>query len=148
MAYDQYGTSSNKSGTTAGYDWVKLSLKKFLETEEIDSQKIILAIPLYTRLWTENSNGEIVKQSAVSIKNIEKIIPNNVEKIWDDNLKQYYVEYTEGSYIKKMWIEDENSLKEKVSLVSEYDLGGVASWTKDMETENFWSFLQKCLTLE
>ena len=39
MAYDQYGASSNKSGTTAGYNWVELSLKKFLNTEEIESNK-------------------------------------------------------------------------------------------------------------
>lgn len=148
MAYDQYGASSNKPGTTAGYDWVKVSLKKFLETEEIKSEKIILAIPLYTRLWTENSNGEIIKQSPVSIKSIDKVIPKDLAKKWDDNLRQYYVEYTEGSNVKKMWIEDEKSLKEKISLITDYNLGGVASWAKDMETENFWSFLQKCLTLQ
>ena len=45
MAYDEYGVSSTKPGTTAGYDWVKLSLNKFLQTEEIDSDKIILAVP-------------------------------------------------------------------------------------------------------
>ena len=50
MAYDQYGTSSNKSGTTAGYDWVNVSLNKFLKTEEIKSDKIILAIPLLSVL--------------------------------------------------------------------------------------------------
>ena len=148
MAYDQYGASSNKPGTTAGYDWVKVSLKKFLETEEIKKEKIILAIPLYTRLWTENSNGEIIKQSPVSIKSIDKVIPKDLAKKWDDNLRQYYVEYTEGSNVKKMWIEDEKSLKEKISLITDYNLGGVASWAKDMETENFWSFLQKCLTLQ
>ena len=146
MAYDEYGTSSNKSGTTAGYDWVELSLNKFLKTEEIESQKIILAIPLYTRLWTEDSSGNIVKSpSAVSIKNIEKVLPSNVEKKWDEDLKQYYVEYQEDSYIKKMWIEDENSLKEKISLISKNNLGGVASWEKGMETENFWTFLNENL---
>ena len=146
MAYDEYGTSSNKSGTTAGYDWVELSLNKFLKTEEIESQKIILAIPLYTRLWTEDSSGNIVKSpSAVSIKNIDKVLPSNVEKKWDEDLKQYYVEYQEDSYIKKMWIEDENSLKEKISLISKNNLGGVASWEKGMETENFWTFLNENL---
>ncbi len=145
MAYDQYGASSNKAGTTAGYNWVELSLKKFLNTEEIDSDKIILAIPLYTRLWTENSSGEIIKRSSVSIKNIEKVIPNNIEKKWNEDLKQYYVEYKEGTNTKKMWIEDEKSLKEKIGLVNTYKLGGVASWVKDMETENFWTFLAETL---
>ena len=143
MAYDQYGTSSNKSGTTAGYNWVELSLNKFLKTEEIESQKIILAIPLYTRLWTEDSSGNVIKQSTVTIKNIESVIPSNVEKQWNDDLKQYYVEYQEGSYTKKMWIEDENSLKEKISLITKNNLGGVASWEKGMETDNFWTFLKQ-----
>lgn len=143
MAYDQYGASSKKSGTTAGYNWVELSLKKFLDTEEIESDKIILAIPLYTRLWTEDSSGNVVKQSPVSIKNIENVIPSDIEKTWNDDLKQYYVEYQEDSFIKKMWIEDEKSLKEKISLIINYKLGGVASWEKGMENENFWTFLKE-----
>ena len=145
MAYDQYGTSSNKSGTTAGYDWVNVSLNKFLKTEEIKNDKIILAIPLYTRLWTEDSSGNVVKQTTVSLKNIDKVIPSDVQKIWDDNLKQYYVEYQDGSYTKKMWIEDEKSLKEKISLIKNNNLAGVASWEKGMETDNFWTFLKESL---
>ena len=145
MAYDQYGTSSNKSGTTAGYDWVNLSLNKFLKTEEIESNKIILAIPLYTRLWTEDCSGKVVKQSTVSMKNIDSILPSGVNKQWDDNLKQYYVEYQDGQYTKKMWIEDEKSLKEKINLINSNNLGGVASWEKGMETDNFWTFLKENL---
>ncbi len=145
MAYDQYGASSNKAGTTAGYNWVELSLKKFLETEAIESDKIILAIPLYARLWTLNNSEAVVKQSAVPIKNIDKVIPYGVEKQWDENLKQYYIQYKDGSYTKKMWIEDEKSLTEKISLISKYNLAGVASWEKDMEYDGFWNFLKEQL---
>lgn len=145
MAYDQYGASSNKAGTTAGYNWVELSLKKFLETEAIESDKIILAIPLYARLWTLNNSEAVVKQSAVPIKNIDKVIPDGVEKQWDENLKQYYIQYKDGSYTKKMWIEDEKSLTEKISLISKYNLAGVASWEKDMEYDGFWNFLKEQL---
>lgn len=145
MAYDQYGTSSNKSGTTAGYDWVNVSLNKFLKTEEIKSDKIILAIPLYTRLWTEDSSGKVVKQTTVSLKNMYNVIPDGVEKQWDDNLKQYYVEYQDGQYTKKIWIEDEKSLTEKINLIKNNNLAGVASWEKGMETDNFWTFLKESL---
>ena len=111
MAYDEYGASSNKSGTTAGLNWVELSLKKFLETEEIESNKIILAVPLYTRLWTENANGEIVKQSVVAMKDIDNTIPSDAKKEWKEDLAQNYVEYKEGNNTKKMWIEDNKSLQ-------------------------------------
>ncbi len=145
MAYDQYGTSSNKSGTTAGYNWVELSLNKFLKTEEIESQKIILAIPLYARLWTEDSSGKVVKQTTVPLKNMNSIVPENTNKQWNDDLKQYYVEYKDNSYTKKIWIEDEKSLESKISLINKNNLGGVASWEKGMETDNFWTFLQEKL---
>ena len=144
MAYDEYGESSTKAGTTAGYDWVELGIKKFLETE-VAPEKLILAVPLYTRLWTEDSSGKVTKKSVVSMKDIDDTIPSNVEKKWDDKLKQYYVEYKDGNNVKKMWIEDIKSLKEKVSLISNYKLGGIASWEKGMETDEVWDVFQDAL---
>ena len=146
MAYDEYGTSSTKSGTTAGYDWVKLNLTKFLQTEEIKSDKIVLGIPLYTRIWTENKDGTLVKSSTVNMKDIDSVLPSDVEKKWDDQLKQYYVEFEKDSTIKKMWIEDIQPLKEKVSLITDNKLGGVASWQKGMESDEVWSMLNEELS--
>lgn len=145
MAYDEYGESSTKSGTTAGYDWVELGLKKFIETEEIEPGKIILGVPLYTRLWTEDSSGKVLKKSVISMKDIEITIPSDVERKWDDKLKQYYVEYKDGNNTNKMWIEDLKSLKEKLGLISEYQLGGLASWEKGMETDDVWNLFKDAL---
>lgn len=147
MAYDEYGASSTKPGTTAGYDWVKLGLNKFLQTEEIESNKIILAIPFYTRVWTTNSEGKTTSRT-VSMKNINKVIPDGAEKKWNDNLKQNYVEYTdENGYKKQIWIEDNDSLKEKLSLVTDNNLAGVGSWQLGMETEDVWNLIKNSLTL-
>ena len=142
MAYDEYGISSTKPGTTAGYDWVKLSLNKFLTTEEIKPDKIILGIPFYTRIWTTDQYGKSTSKT-VNMKNIENVIPNGIEKQWKDELKQNYVEYTEGINKKQIWIEDMQSLKEKISLIKENNLAGVASWQKDMEKEEVWSMLKQ-----
>ena len=143
MAYDQNGISSTTAGTTAGYNWIKLNLVKFLQTEEIDSDKLILGIPFYTRLWTEDANGEVVRSSTVNMEDIEDVLPDGVQKNWDDDLKQYYVEYQDGDYTRKMWIEDIESLKAKVSLVNENNLAGVASWQKGMETDDVWPMLKE-----
>ena len=145
MAYDEYGESSTKSGTTSGYDWVELGLKKFLDTEEIEPGKIILGVPLYTRLWTEDSSGKVLKKSVISMKDIDNTIPSDVERKWDDKLKQYYVEYKDGNNTNKMWIEDLKSLKGKLGLISEYQLGGLASWEKGMETDDVWNFFKDAL---
>ena len=148
MAYDEYGISSSKPGTNAGYDWVKLSLNKFLQTEEIKSDKIILAIPFYTRVWTTNSNGQVIGKNTVAMKNLDSIIPNGVEKKWDDNLKQYYVEYTDGENKKQIWIEDIKSLKAKISLVNENKLAGIGSWQKDMESDEVWNMIKEELKIK
>ena len=141
MAYDQYGTGSKKAGTTAGYNWVENNLKKFIDREEIDSNKIILGIPFYTRLWTEY-NGAVTSKT-VNMNSIDTVLPSNITKEWNDELKQYYVEYTQNGKTYKMWIEDEKSIKNKVSLVRQYNLAGVAAWEKDRETENVWNVIKE-----
>ena len=145
MAYDQYGASSDQAGTTAGYNWVELNIKKFLETYEVESEKLVLAIPLYARLWTIDNNGIVDGRTAIPMNQIDDAIPSDVERKWDDELKQNYVEYKEYGETKQMWIEDIDSLKEKVSLIKEYNLGGVASWELGMETEDVWGMLKENL---
>lgn len=141
MAYDQYGTSSTKPGTTAGLNWVETNLKKIIEYDEVDTDKIILGIPFYTRQWKVNSNGEITGRSTVSMLNTK--IPNGVEKQWDENLQQYYIEYAaDKNTTVKMWIEDGTSIAAKVALVTKYNLAGTSGWRKDFETSNVWSIIK------
>lgn len=145
MAYDQHGISSLEEGTNAGYDWVEVNLQKLVGTqEEIDSKKIILGIPFYTRVWWTNSEGQVVNQ-AVDIKDLDSIIPDGTSKIWDDNLKQYVSEYTKDNVKYKVWIEDETSIKEKLSLVQKYSLAGAAYWKKDGEQNNIWNMISEIL---
>lgn len=146
MAYDQYGNSSTKPGTTAGFNWVETNIIKFIENEDVEPSKIILGIPFYTRQWTIDSNGKIKKDDSgvVSMLNIK--IPNNVEKQWDEEQQQYYIEYKSGNDTIKMWIEDGTSIVAKVSLVTKYGLAGTSGWRKDMETSNVWSIINNELT--
>ena len=141
MAYDQHGSSSTEPGTTAGFNWVETNLKKIIEYDVVDTEKIILGMPLYTRQWTVAEDGTIKSRSVVTMVNIK--IPNNIDKQWDDTLKQYYIEYKSGKDTIKMWIEDGTSIKEKISLVSTYNLGGTACWRKDMETSNIWTIIRE-----
>lgn len=143
MGYDQYASSSKKAGTTAGYNWIETNIKKLIEREEVKSEKIILAIPLYTRLWQEK-DGKLTSQT-VSMKEIDKTLPSDAQKTWNDELKQYYTEYTKNGTTYKMWIEDEESIKAKLSLVKTYNLAGVATWEKDREKESIWQVIKEQL---
>ena len=143
MAYDQYGISSKKEGTTAGYNWVETNINKFLNQEAVEKEKLILGIPLYTRLWKISQDN--VNSSVVNMNKIEDSLPSDIEKKWDDTLKQYYVEYEKNGNIYKMWIEDEKSITEKLNLIKKYELAGAAFWEKDRETEEIWNLVKKSL---
>lgn len=141
MAYDQNGISSPKEGTTAGADWVEVNIKKFLGQEGVEADKLILGMPFYTRLWKET--GSTPKSDVVSMKNIDSTLPAGIEKTWNEDLKQYYVEYQKGGTTYKMWIEDENSIKAKFALMNKYNLAGAAYWQKDFESSNIWDIVEQ-----
>lgn len=143
MAYDQYGASSNKEGTTSGCDWVEANITKFLGQEGVNPDKLVLAVPFYTRLWKE-ANGKVSSET-VDLKDVDKVIPANVEKKWNDNLKQYYIEYTQNGAVYKMWIEDLKSISAKLDLINKYKLAGAAYWEKDRESPEVWDIVKEKL---
>lgn len=144
MGYDQYGVSSTTSGTTAGGDWVETNIKKFLGQEGVEADKLILGMPFYTRLWTER-NGKMTSTEVKLMKDIDKVLPTSAKRTWDENLKQYYAEYTQNGATYKMWIEDEKSIEAKLDLISQYNLAGAAFWEKDMETDSIWDLVSSKL---
>lgn len=144
MAYDQHSTSSPKTGTVAGCDWVEVNIKKFLNQEAVKKEKIILAMPLYTRLWKTDSTGKITS-SVVNMNKVSSAIPENVEKTWDENTKQNYVEWEKSGTKYQMWIEDAKSIEEKLNLINKYELAGGAFWEKDRETDDIWALAEEKL---
>ena len=148
MAYDQHGESAVEAGTDAGYNWVEANINKFLGQEGVEAEKIILGIPFYTRIWEEDSNGNLIGKSARFMKDIDDIVPEDAPRVWIDELKQYYIEYTENGITYKVWNEDEESIKAKLSLVEQYNLAGAAYWEKDREPDTIWSMISEVLGVE
>ena len=146
MGYDQNGISSPVEGTTAGYDWVKANIEKFLGQEGVEPEKLILGVPFYTRVW-EESNGEVAS-TTIDMKDIDEVVPENASRTWDDELKQYYIEYAEDGAINKIWAEDEQSISAKLSIIEEYNLAGAAFWEKDREPDSIWTLVSQTLGVE
>ena len=135
MAYDQHWATSPIAGSVAQYTWVESSLQDVLEL--IPNERLILAVPYYTRLWVEEA-GNMTSQ-ALSMEGANNFIKaNNMDLEWDDISKQYYAELEKDDKIYRIWLEDNNSLKYKASLINKYDLAGIASWRKGFETEDVW----------
>ena len=141
MGYDENTGSSKTAGTVAGANWVELNIKKFLGQEGIDKDKIILAIPFYTRLWQE-TDGNLTSK-VVNMKDVE--IPNDAKVEWDENLKQTYIEYKRDNTVYKMWIEDEKSISAKLDLVQKYNIAGAGFWEKDREKDTIWDIVEEKL---
>ena len=145
MGYDQYGTT--KIGTTSGYNWLDNTIKYFLKTEEVPAEKLILGLPFYTKLW-QTKNGETIKGTAVTMENVKGSIPASATKEWQEVLQQYFVQYEQGGYVYKMWIEDEESFGKKIELVKKYNLAGAAYWRKGFESKGVWNIIKDALELK
>lgn len=145
MAYDQYGETSTSAGTTAGLNWVEANIKKFLGQEGVNSEKIILGIPFYTRVWKESA-GKITS-GVVNIGNVNNVIPNSATKTWLEDLQQYYVEYSQGNATYKIWVEDEKSIEAKLNLVSKYNLAGASYWEYGRSTTSIWKLISEKLNI-
>ena len=145
MGYDQNNASSTKAGPVAGYNWVRTNVNKFLGQEDVDSSKLILAIPFYTRVWTEDETGKLIKSSIVNMKDVDTLINGKAEKQWDEVTRQNYVEYKQGQNTCKIWIEDLDSIREKLLLANEKELAGVAFWEKDRESEEVWDLINEVI---
>ncbi|MFR8926806.1 glycosyl hydrolase family 18 protein [Peptoniphilus senegalensis] len=140
MAYDQHWGSSDEAGSVAQYKWVEGSINVLFRN--VPNRKMILGVPLYTRLWKE-SNGKVTSKT-ISMNEVANIIASKgLNPSWDKDSQQNYVQYEENGSTYKIWIEDANSLEKKVSLVNKYNLAGVGSWRLGFETQNIWDVISK-----
>ena len=51
MGYDEHYATSPEAGSVASIGWVREGIENTLE--EVPAEKVINAVPFYTRLWEE-----------------------------------------------------------------------------------------------
>lgn len=142
MTYDQYYAGSKVPGSVAEYNWVEENIVKMVERDEIPNNKLILGIPFYSRLWTVKN--EIVTSKSITMKDAVNILNENKDVAkWLEEEKQYYVEFKEKGSTIMLWVEDQNSIAEKVKLVNKYKLAGVAAWRKGYEISDIWKVIEE-----
>ena len=79
------------------------------------------------------------------MKDVDTLINGKAEKQWDEVTRQNYVEYKQGQNTCKIWIEDLDSIREKLLLANEKELAGVAFWEKDRESEEVWDLINEVI---
>lgn len=146
MAYDQHWSGGGAVGSVAQLSWTDGAVRSFLR--DVPAEKLILGMPFYTRLWKETPNGGKIKLSsqALSMKSIRKLLEESkAQKTWDEESGQFYSEYIKDGATFKVWLEDENSLNLRTSLVHKYELAGAAAWRLDFEVPEVWDVISRNL---
>ena len=141
MAYDQYGQSSSTAGPVASLAWVEANLKKLIDREKVDSEKLVLGVPFYSRFW-RTKNGVVKSTSSLGMAKAKEYVKNNPNSSeWNEIAGQYIVEYKSGADTILVYVEDEKALKEKLELIDEYNLAGFAAWRRGYEVEEVWNVI-------
>lgn len=151
MSYDEHWGSSPISGSVASLNWLDKNLEILLK--EVDHGKVIMGIPFYMRVWFERPHQEEVNKmkvtsDAITMFKMESILAEGDHNIlWDESAGQNYISFLDpvDNAVKKIWIEDESSLRLKISMVHKYNLKGIASWRRGYELESIWPMLEEAL---
>lgn len=147
MGYDEHYSGSD-AGSVASLGFENEGI---LNTREsVPAEKILSGIPFYTRLWNTVTNADgtaTVTSEAMGMAEAAQRLENNqVKASWDDSTGQNYAEFEgdDGS-LYQMWLEDDKSIEEKMMLVSDYGLGGVAIWRLGFENDTVWDVILRYL---
>lgn len=125
------------SGSVSDISWMEEVINNTLKVA--NGEKIIIGIPAYSILWTEK-NSNVVNAEIYNLKAIEQYIQKNkLEKKYNKSTKQNYVELSKGSLIYRMWVEDEVSIKNRIDIIKEKDLLGVAIYKMGYENDKIIS---------
>ena len=137
MGYDEHYVGS-EAGSVASLPWVEQGVQDTLK--EVPAKRVINAIPFYTRLW-RTTGGNVTSEAIGMDQAQQTIADNNVETYWDKTTSQNYGKYDIDNSTYQIWIEDAQSVAEKVKLVSKYDLAGVSAWKLGFENSGIWKVI-------
>ena len=63
------------------------------------------------------------------------------QKQWDEETMQNYAEWEADGGTYKIWLEDDQSLEEKLKVIKSNNLAGVAEWSLGMEDSGVWDLI-------
>lgn len=138
MGYDEHYVGSEEAGSVASLPWVEKGVTDTLT--EVPPERTILAIPFYTRLW--KTTGGALTSEAIGMDQAQNVLTENkVEAIWDGSVGQNKASFEKDGSSYDIWIEDAQSIAEKVKLIPKYGLAGVAQWKLGFENSSIWQVI-------
>lgn len=142
MAYDEHFAGSEEAGSVSSLPFVQQAVEEM--TRVMPADQVICGIPFYTRVWTEKFGQSAIISEVLGMdgaKNYAK--ENQMTETWDASLGQNVatVETSDARYT--IWMEDEQSMEEKLKVIQSADLAGVAEWKLGFECADVWSLISE-----
>lgn len=142
MAYDEHFAGSEEAGSVSSLPFVQQAVEEM--TRVMPADQVICGIPFYTRVWTEKFGQSAITSEVLGMdgaKNYAK--ENQMTETWDASIGQNVatVETSDARYT--IWMEDEQSMEEKLKVIQSADLAGVAEWKLGFECADVWSLISK-----
>ena len=141
MGYDEHTASSEEAGSVASLPFVEQGIADTLA--EVPAEQVINAVPFYTRGWVETFGSTVPESQTLSMDEADAFVTEHgIETYWDASVGQNVGSVETGDARYSIWLEDEQSIAEKVNLASEYNLAGVAAWRLGFERQSVWSVFE------
>lgn len=156
MGYDEHTDGSYEAGSVASIGYLENGIADALKS--VPAEKLVAGVPFYTRLWFETPKTE--EQLAQEEGTEEASYPNEVsswaygmddaaeivsasgvQAEWNETAKQNYAEWEADGGVYKIWLEDNQSLEEKLKVIKANRLAGVAEWSLGMENSSVWDLI-------
>ena len=138
MGYDEHYVGGGEAGSVASINYVENGI---INTKNVvPADKIINAIPFYTRVWESSNDG--LKASTLTMQNQNSWISQaNVTPVWNDSTCQNYAEYQIDGTLYQCWLEDVDSIRVKLQTMKAQEIAGVASWKLGIEDKAVWDVI-------
>ena len=138
MGYDEH-YAGGEAGSVASLGYERQGIENLLK--QVPKEKIISAIPFYTRIWKADTEG--TSSQSVGITSAKEWVESNqVSLYWQEELGQYYGEVEKDGATYSIWMEDERSLELKMQLIRDNGLAGVACWRLGFEPQDIWDVVK------
>ncbi|MCM1568057.1 MAG: glycosyl hydrolase family 18 protein [Roseburia sp.] len=144
MGYDEHWHGCGEPGSVASINFVSQGIAKTLE--KVPKEKVVNALPFYTIVWAVD--GTDVTDEYLTMSNTADFLANRSEApVWDETTCQNYLEWVSGSKTYSVWLEDAESIRVKLNVMSTNDIAGVAVWRLGFGTPAAWELIQAYVNL-
>lgn len=156
MGYDEHYSGSEEAGSVASIGFVTKGVDDTLL--EVPPEQTILGMPFFTRVWEctpkenvpENEQADedyipyTLNSQAVGMSEAEnRLNINGVEAVWSEEDGQYYGEYDIDGITYRIWMENDASMEQRLSLMKNRGLAGASFWKLGLEKSSIWDTILK-----